>query len=435
MKPKAPEPAATLGLFATAMLVMGGIVGSGIFMNPHVVARYVPSSPAILSAWLLGGGVALAGGFIWAELAARRPGVGGQYAYLRDGIHPAAGFVYGWSNLVVVQTGGMAAVAMTFARYAHVLAPLPWSEAVTAVAALALLTAINVLGVRAGSAVQSVFMVLKIAAIAAIVAFGLFVAPHAAPAAASAGSPIGAREFFAAMIAVLFAYGGWATATFVSGEIKDSGRTLPRALILGSVGVVALYLGVNAAFVSALGPGGLAAIDAPASEVLRRAMGPPGEAAIAAAIAISTFGFLAQGMLVCPRVYYAMAQDGLFFESVGRLHPRTNVPHVAIVLQGIFAIATTLSGSYEEILSWVVTVDFAFLALTAATLFVFRRREGEAVAGTSTPLHPWSTLFFIAVSLIVVGATFVEHPLRSLLGWALVAAGWPVYGLWKRRAA
>jgi APA family basic amino acid/polyamine antiporter len=130
-----------------------------------------------------------------------------------------------------------------------------------------------------------------------------------------------------------------------------------------------------------------------------------------------------------------MAQDGLFFESVGRLHPRTNVPHVAIVLQGIFAIATTLSGSYEEILSWVVTVDFAFLALTAATLFVFRRREGSLVAGTRTPLHPWSTLFFIAVSLIVVGATFVEHPFRSLLGWALVAAGWPVYGLWKRRAA
>jgi APA family basic amino acid/polyamine antiporter len=168
---------------------------------------------------------------------------------------------------------------------------------------------------------------------------------------------------------------------------------------------------------------------------MRRALGPTGASAIAAAIAVSTFGFLAQGMLVCPRVYYAMAQDGLFFKSVGRIHPRTQVPHVAIVLQGVFAIATALSGSYEEILSWVVTVDFAFLALTAATLFAFRRRDGGASEGLRIAGHPWTTIFFIAVSLAVVGATFVEHPARSLLGWALVAAGWPIYAYWKRRIA
>jgi APA family basic amino acid/polyamine antiporter len=245
----------------------------------------------------------------------------------------------------------------------------------------------------------------------------------------------GPQAFFAAMIAVLFAYGGWATATFVSGEIENSTRTLPRALLYGTAGVVALYLGVNAACLHALGPGGLAAFDAPASEVMRRALGSPGATAIAAAIAISTFGFLAQGMLVCPRVYYAMAKDGLFFESVGRLHPRTQVPHVAIVLQGAFAIATALSGTYEEILSWVVTVDFAFLALTAATLFVFRRRNEETGALVRVPWHPWTTLFFIVVSLLVVAATFVEHPARSILGWTLVAAGLPVYFYWKRRTA
>jgi APA family basic amino acid/polyamine antiporter len=140
-------------------------------------------------------------------------------------------------------------------------------------------------------------------------------------------------------------------------------------------------------------------------------------------------------MLVCPRVYYAMARDGLFFESVGRLHPKTQVPHIAIALQGAFAIATALSGTYEEILSWVVTVDFAFLALTAATLFVFRRREPATHGIVGTPLHPWTTLFFIAVSLAVVGATFVEHPVRSILGWLLVAAGLPVYFFWRRRGA
>jgi APA family basic amino acid/polyamine antiporter len=417
------------------MLVMGGIVGSGIFMNPHVVAKDAPSSAASLAAWLLGGAVALAGGLIWAELAGCRPGVGGQYAYLRDGVHPAAGFVYGWSNLLVTQTGGMAAVAVTFARYTHVLVEPPWGEAATAVSALAALTAINVCGVRAGSAVQSAFMVLKIAAIGGLVACGLFLAPKATALEAVAVGQHGPRAFFAAMIAVLFAYGGWATATFVSGEIKDTARTLPRALILGTLGVVVLYLGVNAACLNALGPGGLAAFDAPASEVMRRALGSPGATAIAAAIAISTFGFLAQGMLVCPRVYYAMAQDGLFFKSVGRLHPRTEVPHVAIILQGAFAIATALSGTYEEILSWVVTVDFAVLALTAATLFVFRRSEAGAAVTVRTPWHPWTTLFFITVSMAVVVATFVEHPARSILGWSLVAAGLPIYFFWRRRTA
>jgi basic amino acid/polyamine antiporter, APA family len=435
MDSTAALPAPRLGLFATAMLVMGGIVGSGIFMNPHVVAKDAPSSAAVLAAWLLGGAVALAGGFVWAELAGRRPGVGGQYAYLRDGVHPAAGFVYGWSNLLVTQTGGMAAVAVTFARYTHVLVSPRWSEAATAVAALAALTAINLWGVRAGSVVQSVFMVLKIAAIAALVACGLFLAPKAGVIEAAATGHPGARGFFAAMIAVLFAYGGWATATFVSGEIKDSSRTLPRALILGCAGVVALYIGVNAACLRALGPGGLAAFDAPASEVMRRALGSPGATAIAAAIAISTFGFLAQGMLVCPRVYYAMAQDGLFFASVGRLHPRTGVPYVAIALQGVCAIATALSGTYEQILSWVVTVDFAFLALTAGTVFVFRRRAAGVAVPVVAPWQPWTTLFFIGVSMAVVVATFVEHPARSILGWALVAAGLPIYFFWKRRIA
>jgi APA family basic amino acid/polyamine antiporter len=428
--PAGPVP--RLGLFASAMLVMGGIVGSGIFMNPHVVAKDASSSAAILAAWLLGGAVALAGGFVWAELAGCRPGVGGQYAYLRDGVHPAAGFAYGWSNLLVTQTGGMAAVAVTFARYTHVLVAPPWGEAATAVSALAALTAINVCGVRAGSAVQSAFMVLKIAAIGGLVACGLFLAPKASAIEAVAVGQHGPRAFLAAMIAVLFAYGGWATATFVSGEIKDSARTLPRALILGTLGVVVLYLGVNAACLNALGPGGLAAFDAPPAVVKRPAQGSPGAPA---AIAVSTFGFLAQGMLVCPRVYYAMAQDGLFFKSVGRLHPRTEVPHVAIMLQGAFAIATALSGSYEEILSWVVTVDFAFLALTAATLFVFRRSGPGTGDYVRTPGHPWTTLFFIIVSMAVVGATFVEHPMRSILGWSLVAAGLPVYFFWRRRTA
>src|SRR5262245_56046249 len=188
-----------LGLRDTALLVMGGIVGSGIFMNPAVVARDAPSSVAVLGAWSLGGLVALAGGFIWAELAARRPGIGGQYGYLRDGIHPVAGFLYGWSNLLVVQTGGMAAVAVTCATYTHATVALPWTPKLTAVLTLAILTAVNLAGVRAGGALQSAFMIAKIVAIGAVVVCGLFLAaPNPAPAATLA--PVTFRAFFAAMI-------------------------------------------------------------------------------------------------------------------------------------------------------------------------------------------------------------------------------------------
>jgi len=217
-----------LGLTDTAFLVMGGIVGSGIFMNPHVVAVAAPSSAAILGAWVLGGAVALAGGFIWAELAARCPGVGGQYVYLKEGFHPSVGFVYGWSNLIVTQTGGMAAVAMTFARYAHTIAPPPWPESVTAIVALVVLTIVNLAGVRTGGRVQSVFMALKLAAIVALIVFGLGVASSAPAAPVPASQAPGLGSFLAAMIAVLFAYGGWATATFVSGRSRTARGRCPR---------------------------------------------------------------------------------------------------------------------------------------------------------------------------------------------------------------
>ena len=432
MEPNRDRPRAMLGLTDTAFLVMGGIVGSGIFMNPHVVAVAAPSAAAILGAWILGGLVALAGGFIWAELAARCPGVGGQYVYLKEGFHPAWGFVYGWSNLLVTQTGGMAAVAVTFARYAHTLTRPRWSEAATAVAALVVLTVVNLFGVKVGGRVQTVLMALKLVAIVALVVIGLALAP-AAPETGRVAETPGLGAFLAAMIAVLFAYGGWATATFVSGEIQDSTRTLPRALLLGTVSVVLLYVGVNWACVRALGVDGLVATDTPASEVMRTALGAPGATFIAWAIALSTFGFLAQGMLTYPRVYYAMSRDGLFFESIGRLHPKTGVPHVAIVVQCVLAVATALSGSYEEILSWVVTVDFAFLALTAATLFVFRRRGGGVPVAPRTPGGIVTAAFFIVVSLAVVAATFRVEPVRSLIGWAIVASGIPVYLFWRRK--
>ncbi|HYH83800.1 MAG TPA: amino acid permease, partial [Longimicrobium sp.] len=232
-----PGLARKLGAFDATMIVMGGIIGSGIFVNPHVVAQRVHSPALIVGAWVAGGAIALAGAFVYAELAARRPQVGGQYAYLRDAYHPAVAFVYGWALLLVIQTGGMAAVAVTFARYFRELTHVPLGEPVVAALALGILVAINCVGVRAGSSVQSALMVLKIVAILALVAAGLFFAgrPPPAPtvAAAARAGPDGLLSFGAAMTPVMFAYGGWQTASFVAAEMRDPRRDLARGLLIG----------------------------------------------------------------------------------------------------------------------------------------------------------------------------------------------------------
>ena len=478
--PAQPTPALArrLGLFDATMIVMGGIIGSGIFMNPSVVARQVSTPFLILFVWAIGGLLALVAAFIWAELAALRPAVGGQYAYLRDAYHPLVAFLYGWALLLVIQSGGMAAVAVTFARYFVELTNLPVADWLVAVLALASLTFINCLGVRAGGTVQSLLMVLKIAAIVALIVCGLFlIAPEAvAPvpqattgeAAGAAADPLSfgfLTTIGAAMVPVLFAYGGWQTASFVAGEIRAPRRNLPRALVIGVTGVVVLYLAVNFVCVRVLGVSGLAATKTPASDVMRLALGPTGARAIAAGIAISTLGFLSQGMLTAPRVYFAMADDGLFFKSVGRLHPRTQVPILAIVLQGVLAIVIALSGQYGQILNYVVSVDFIFFGATALCIFVFRRRErrskgreqrselggqtsevgDDAVAadgdlapkGTqriaSVPGHPLTTALFVIVSWLVVINTVYRYPKNTLIGLALLLAGIPAFYFWRWR--
>ncbi|HYC50404.1 MAG TPA: amino acid permease, partial [Gemmatimonadaceae bacterium] len=300
----AQQLAKKLGPFDATMIVMGGIVGAGIFMNPSVVARQVSAPSLMLAAWAVGGVIALAGAFVYAELAQRRPEVGGQYAYIRDAFHPMAAFLYGWTLLLVTQTGGMAAVAMTFASYFVELTGLGAPPALIAVAALLLLTVVNCLGVRAGSNVQSAFMVTKIAAIVVLVVLGWrAVVPGNLSAPPDEHSTGG--NFLAAMVPVLFAYGGWQTASFVSGEMRDPQRDLPRGLLFGVLGVLVLYLAVNLVCILVLGPEGLGATQTPASEVMRRAFGEGGARLIAAGIAVSTIGFLSQGMLTAPRVYYA----------------------------------------------------------------------------------------------------------------------------------
>lgn len=469
-----PAMARRLGLFDATMIVMGGIIGTGIFMNPSVVARQLSSPFLILGVWAAGGLIALVAAFIWAELAALRPEVGGQYAYLREAFHPGVAFLYGWALLLVIQTGGMAAVAVTFARYFLELTHIPLNDWAVAAAALGGLTLINCLGVRAGGTVQSLLMVLKILAIVMLIVCGLFlVGPEKTPEIATLPQNGGHADFQiyelstralfssltiigAAMVPVLFAYGGWQTATFVSGEIREPRRNLPRALIIGVSGVVVLYLAVNFVCVYALGVAALAKTTTPASDVMRLAFGPIGARVIATGIAISTLGFLSQSMLTAPRVYFAMAADGLFFKSVGKLNPRTQVPILAIVMQGVLAVVIALSGRYEQILNYVVSVDFIFFGATALCIFVFRRKQrlGASVQGpeyeppngratglnaekkiTRIPGHPVTTTLFILVCWLVVINTIYRYPSNTLIGVGILLAGIPAYFFWRWRNA
>ncbi len=426
-----------LGLFRATMAVIGGIIGAGIFINPYLVAERVHTAVLILGAWIAGGVIALLGGFIYAELGARSPAVGGQYAYLRDALHPAVAFTYGWVLLLVIQTGGMAAVAVTFAKYFIELTGWPIADAAVAVAALALLTAINCAGVRAGSSVQSGLTLTAIAAVAALeicsIARGMPTRAVWQPLIDQRFSPALLLAFGSAMTPVLFAYGGWQTSGFLAGELRSPTRTLPRALLIGVLAVIAVYTSVNYVYLRELGPAGLAATTTPASSVMRRMVGPRGGQFIAAGIALSAFGFLAQSILTAPRVYFAMARDGIFFRSVGWVHPRTRVPIVAIALQGLWAIAIAVTGTYAQVVNYVVAMDCIFFGLTAACLFVMRRQT-TGDAQFRVPFHPWTTLLFIAAEWLVAASTFMRDPQRATIGLAIALAGLPAYALWRRRS-
>src|SRR5262245_14203859 len=432
--------ARSLGPFDATMIVMGGIIGSGIFINPHVVAEAVHSPALILGAWVAGGLIAIAGAFIYAELAALRPHVGGQYAYLREALHPGIAFIYGWTLLLVVQSGGMAAVATIFARYFVDLTHVAVPDWLIAACALAALTIINCLGVQAGGKLQSALMVLKILAIVALIAFGLAV---------DSGGPLlgssfvstpsdGLAAFGAAMVPVIFAYGGWQTSSFVAGEMREPQRNLPRALLIGVSAVIVLYLGVNVACLQALGAQGLAEAKTPASEVMALALGETGRKIIAIGIAVSTLGFLSQSILTAPRVYFAMAGDGLFFKRVASLHPRTRVPVVAITLQGALAIVIAISGKYEQILNYVVSTDSLFFGLTGAALLLLRK---SAIGDSSREqpnyklrVNTLVVVLFVVTEWLVALSAIYKDPRNSLIGLAILIAGIPVYFYWQGRA-
>lgn len=422
-----------LGTFSAAMAVVGGIIGSGIFVGPAVVAARVGTAGLTLTAWVLGGVIALAGALCFAELGSRRPQAGGSYVYLRDAFGPLPAFLYGWMLLLAISTGATAAVAVTFARYFLPLAGLPPSaETPVAVAAIVVLSVVNYVGVKSASITQNIFTVLKLAALAIVIVVGLsgtFAATPTTSITSTAPPPL-AIALGAALVPVLFAYGGWQQTNFIAEEILEPERRLPLALLAGTALVVLVYVLANVSYLRGLGAAGLAASQAPAAEVMERALGAPGRTLVAAGIAVSTFGFLNLVILVTPRVYQTMAADGLFFAALARLHPRHRTPAGAIAFQGAWATGLALTGTYASLLDWVVFADWIFFGLTAATLFVYRRAPH---AGFRTPLYPWVPAFFVAAAIYVVASSVGANVRNAALGTALLLLGIPVFVGWSRR--
>ena len=439
-----PHLAAKLGLFDATMIVMGGVIGSGIFVNPAVVARHLHSPVLILGAWLVGGVLALMGAMIYAELGAILPKAGGSYAYLHDGFHPLLAFLYGWFSLLVINAGGTAAVALVFAKYFSLLVPIPIPERIFAAGTILVLASINCLGVRLGSNVQSTLMILRGAAIAVLIAAGTGWYWFGSAAASLAWRPVLDRRvsgdlvaaFGAAMIPVFFAYGGWQTANFLAAEMREPRKNLPRALVLGTLGVIALYVGVTFACVAVLGPEGLAGTSTPASNVMQRVLGNKGAAFLAVGITISTLGFLSQSVLTYPRVFFAMAADGVFPAGVARVNARTQVPVVAIMLASLLTVTVILVGHYDAILVYVESVDGLFFGLSALALFALRRRaqaSGLEVAFRA-PGHPWTTILFVVAYWLVVGNSFYRYRQNALIVLGILLAGVPLYFYWSRKA-
>jgi basic amino acid/polyamine antiporter, APA family len=434
-----------LGLFSTTMAVVGGIIGGGIFRTPAAVAERVTSPGLALGAWVLGGGIALIGAFCYGELGQRRPRAGGGYVYLRDAWGPLPAFLYGWALLLVIATGAIAAVAVTFADYSLALTGLPPDfRTPIAVGAIVLLAGINYVGVTPGAITVNLLTVLKLVALAGLIVAGLVLALPTGAAEVHAGPARPAHWLLAlgaALVPILFTYGGWQQTNFIAEEIIAPERTLPRALVLGVVIVVAVYLLANLAYLRVLGPAGLARSTAPAADTMRALLGPAGGTFIAAGIAISTFGFLDLVILVTPRVLQAMAADGVFFPRLAVLHPRFRTPAAAIVTESGWAIVLALTGTFAQLVDYVAFGDWIFFGLTVAGLYRLRALDAEAGADAAAtaprfrvPGYPWTPALFVAAALLVVASSVAANTRNAAIGTALLLLGIPVYLWWTRPA-
>jgi APA family basic amino acid/polyamine antiporter len=433
--PPVSELRRSLGLTHATAMVVGTIIGASIFVQPSEITQRLPSVNGILLAWLAAGVLTLFGALVCAELSSAFPQTGGVYVFLREAYSPAAGFLWGWAMFWTMHTGIIAAIATVFARYAAVFVPMgDVGLRVTAVAIILVLSGVNILGVRYGGLVQNAFTLAKVTAIAVIIGAGLLWARPAAPAAVSASAaeaPLTLTGLAAAIAAGLFAYGGWHMVTYTAGETKNASRTLPRALVIGTLVVTACYAGLNAVYLNVLSLDAVRASTRVAADAASVLFGAGSATFIAALVMISTFGAVNGIILVGPRVYYQMAQDGTIFRWMGAVHPTFGTPHRALVIQAVWASVLAATNTYGALFSRVIYTEWIFFAAMAAGLMLLRRRASYQPA-YRIPAYPVLPIVFVVASLVIVAMKIADVPKDSAIGLGLVLVGWPVYLIWTR---
>lgn len=432
-----------LGLASTVAVLVGSTIGSGIFRTPAVIAGHIDNMALFLAAWVVGGLVALAGALTVAELAILFPRSGGIYVYLREAFGKLPAFLFGWAELLILRPAAYGAIAVTSGEYllrtfgvdgsAPAMGPLSRAQ-VVAVAMIAAVAAINRRGIEFGAIVQNISTVLKVAALLGLVALGVLLSPETAPSAAVVAPPDDGAALVLAMVAILWAYDGWCDVGFVSGEVRDPQRALPRVFIAGTAAVVALYIAANLVYLRVIPLEQMAGTPLIAADVAAALIGPIGTTLVAAAVMISTFGTLNGSMMTGPRVFYAMAEDGLFFRRLAAVHPRHGTPSASIVLSAALGIVFVSVRSFAELAEHFVIGIWPFYALSVAAVFVLRRRRPDLPRPYRTWGYPLVPLLFLAASVFLLGNYAWRQPYVFLADCALVLSGIPVFVLWTRHA-
>jgi basic amino acid/polyamine antiporter, APA family len=431
-----------LSPLAATTLVAGAVIGSGIFVSPALVAREMGAPGLSLLVWVVCGVLALAGGLCFAELGAAIPRSGGTYAFLHRAFRVRwLAFLFGWAMFAVVLTGVMAAVATAFATYAgqFLEGVVPygiWARRLVAIGCIGFLTMMNCIGVRTGGRIQIMFTFAKLAGVGSLIIAGLLLrgghGGSLSPMLPVQGSSL-ASSFGVAMIVALFAYNGWWYSTFVAAEVRDPERSIPRSIFGGMAVVLTVYLLANIVYLQVLPFDELQASSRPAADAMLRLVGPHGADIIAAAVMLSAFGTVNAQLLSVPRVYFAMARDGLFFNAVARVHPRWRTPAMAIALQGAWASVLALTGTYQQIITYTAFPNYLFLSLGVVALIVLRVREPEMPRPFRVPLYPFTPLLFLSIFAWYLFNSLVHSFNDTMVGIALTLAGLPLYFFWSRR--
>jgi amino acid transporter len=439
-----------LGLLSAWAVLVGSTIGSGIFRTPAVVAGRVDEPALFLGGWILGGFLALAGALTVAELAAMYPRTGGIYVYVREGFGRLPAFLFGWAELVVIRPAAYGAIAITSAEYfwrlmgvdgGQAAAGLPLSLAqLTAAAFIVLVAAVNYRGIHLGALVQNASTVFKVGALLLIIVLG-FVLPHepatsAAPAASAASAALPPLTGFGiALVAILWAYDGWADVSFVSGEVRDPARTLPRALLLGTATVIVLYLGAIAVYWHIVPLDRMVGSPLIAADAAQAVVGRAGVVFVSLAIMVSTFGTLNGSMMTGPRIFFAMAEDRLFFRRLADVHPRFGTPALCIVLAAVLGVIYVSIRQFAELADQFIIGIWPFYALGVAAVFVLRRRRPDADRPYRVLGYPLAPVLFLLASVYLLGNYMVTEPRVFTVDVLVILAGIPVYLLWSRRPA